>query len=82
VVDRDLIALLDAGHLGGAVLDVFREEPLPSEHPFWHHPKVLVTPHVAGVTRMAEAAEQVAEQVRAVLAERPAPGQVDRSRGY
>ncbi|MEY2897922.1 MAG: 2-hydroxyacid dehydrogenase [Pseudomonadota bacterium] len=82
VVDRDLIALLDAGQLGGAVLDVFREEPLPPEHPFWHHPKVRVTPHVAGVTRMAEAAEQVAAQVRAVLAERPAPGQVDRSRGY
>lgn len=82
LVDGDLIALLDAGHLGGAVLDVFRKEPLPPGHPFWSHPKVLVTPHVAGVTRVAEAAEQVAEQVRAVLTGRPARGHVDRSRGY
>lgn len=82
VVDEDLIALLDAGHLGGAVLDVFREEPLPPDHPFWSHPKVLVTPHVAGVTRVAEAAGQVAEQARAVLAGRLARGRVDRARGY
>ena len=82
LVDGDLIALLDAGHLGGAVLDVFREEPLPPGHPFWTHPKVRVTPHVAGVTRVAEAAAQVAEQVRAELAGRPAQGRVDRVRGY
>ena len=82
VVDEDLIALLDAGHLGGAVLDVFRDEPLPSQHPYWRHPKVLVTPHVAGVTRVPEAAAQVAVQLRAVLASRVAPGQVDRHRGY
>ena len=64
------------------MLDVFREEPLPPGHPFWSHPKVLVTPHVAGVTRVAEAAGQVAEQARAVLAGRLARGRVDRARGY
>ena len=82
VVDEDLIALLDAGHLGGAVLDVFCEEPLPMQHPYWRHPKVLVTPHVAGVTRVPEAAAQVAAQLRALLSGQPAPGQVDRIRGY
>ena len=50
VVDADLLALLDKGHLGGATLDVFREEPLPPAHPFWHHPRVTITPHVSAVT--------------------------------
>lgn len=47
VVEADLIAALDAGHLGGASLDVFETEPLPAAHPLWAHPKVVITPHVA-----------------------------------
>ncbi|WP_229722651.1 2-hydroxyacid dehydrogenase [Xylophilus rhododendri] len=47
LVDADLIAALDDGRLGFATLDAFRVEPLPQDHPFWHHPKVLVTPHIA-----------------------------------
>ena len=50
VVEEDLLAALDAGHLGGAVLDVFAEEPLPDGHPFWSHPKVTVTPHISTTT--------------------------------
>ena len=51
VVEADLIAALDNGDLAGATLDVFREEPLPSDHVFWRHPKITVTPHVASVSR-------------------------------
>ena len=50
LVDEDLIALLDSGHLAGATLDVFRTEPLPERHPFWRHPKITVTPHTSART--------------------------------
>ncbi|WP_439882616.1 2-hydroxyacid dehydrogenase [Pontibacter sp. MBLB2868] len=50
LVDADLIEMIDTGHLSGASLDVFRQEPLPEEHPFWSHPKINVTPHIASVT--------------------------------
>lgn len=49
VVEDDLIAQLDSGHLSGASMDVFETEPLPQGHPLWSHPKVLVTPHVASI---------------------------------
>jgi glyoxylate/hydroxypyruvate reductase A len=85
IVDEDLLAALDAGHLAGAVLDVFRTEPLPAEHPFWHHPKVTVTPHLSGPTPRRPAARQIAESIAALEAGTPAtalPGYVDRARGY
>ena len=64
VVDDDaLIAALDRGHLAHATLDVFRTEPLPRDHPFWAHPKVTVTPHVASATRTPSASRAVAENV-------------------
>ncbi|MGH8846483.1 MAG: 2-hydroxyacid dehydrogenase, partial [Polaromonas sp.] len=47
LVDEDLIALIDSGHLAGATLDVFRTEPLPAEHPLWRHPKITITPHTS-----------------------------------
>jgi glyoxylate/hydroxypyruvate reductase A len=85
LVDEDLLALLDAGHLASAVLDVFRIEPLPAEHPFWHHPKVTVTPHLSGPTPRKPAARQIAEAIAALEAGTPVaalPGYVDRTRGY
>ena len=85
IVDEDLLALLDAGHLAGAVLDVFRVEPLPAEHPFWHHPKVTVTPHLSGPTPRKPAAQQIAEAIAALESGTPVaalPGYVDRARGY
>jgi len=85
LVDDDLLALLDAGHLAGAVLDVFRVEPLPAEHRLWHHPKVTVTPHLSGPTPREPAAQQIAEAI-ARLERGAAPsslsGYVDRARGY
>jgi glyoxylate/hydroxypyruvate reductase A len=85
IVDDDLLALLDSGHLASAVLDVFRVEPLPAGHAFWNHPKVTVTPHLAGPTPREPAAQQVAEALAALEAGVPPtslPGYVDRARGY
>ena len=50
LVDADVLAALDSGQLGGALLDVFHEEPLPKDHAYWSHPKVIVTPHIAATT--------------------------------
>jgi glyoxylate/hydroxypyruvate reductase len=82
LVDGDLLAALDAGRLSGATLDVFREEPLPAAHPFWSHPRIRITPHVAAITRVADSAAQVAAKLRQFeRGERPG-GWVDRTRGY
>ncbi|MFB2593510.1 2-hydroxyacid dehydrogenase [Paracoccus sp. p4-l81] len=80
--DKALVAALDRGDLGGATLDVFRVEPLPADHPFWGHPKVLVTPHIAAETRPATAAQVVAENVARVMAGQPPRFLVDRGAGY
>ncbi len=81
VVEEDLLESLDSGHLGGAVLDVFRREPLPPDHPFWAHPKVTITPHVSG-WHLTGAFAEVAENYRRLLEGRPLLNEVDRSAGY
>jgi glyoxylate/hydroxypyruvate reductase A len=83
LIDDDaLIAALDSGHLAHATLDVFRAEPLPVEHPFWAHPLVTVTPHVAAATRPETAAGTVAENVRRGEGGEPFLYVVDRASGY
>ena len=82
LVDQDLLALLDEGRLAGATLDVFRTEPLPSGHPFWHHPRVVVTPHVSAATQVAESVAQVVAKIRLFESGRPVTGVVDRLLGY
>jgi glyoxylate/hydroxypyruvate reductase A len=82
LVEEDLIAALDSGHLAGAVLDVFRTEPLPPEHPFWRHPKITVTPHVAGITDPRMALAYVETCVRRNEASQPLADIVDIARGY
>ena len=77
-----LLELLDAGHVGEAHLDVFQQEPLPPGHPFWHHPRVRITPHVAALTDPAAAAAQVAAKIRRFEAGLPVTGLVDRGRQY
>ncbi len=80
--DEALLASLDAGHTGHATLDVFRTEPLPPDHPFWGHPRVTVTPHIAAETRPASAARVIAENIRRGEAGEPFLHLVDRNTGY
>ncbi|MGH7048203.1 MAG: 2-hydroxyacid dehydrogenase [Stellaceae bacterium] len=82
LVEEDLLAALDSGQLSAAALDVFREEPLPPDHPFWHHPRILVTPHIAGVTNPVTAASIVCDTIRRFEAGRPLLNEVDTDRGY
>lgn len=82
IVDEGLLELLDNGHLHGAALDVFRQEPLPAQHRYWTHPKVHMTPHTAAVTPMGPAARQIAEKIKQLAANQTVSGIVDRVRGY
>ena len=82
LVEADLLALLESGHLAGAMLDVFRTEPLPAEHPFWHHPKITVTPHTSARTLRDESIAQIAGKITALEAGLPIAGVVDPVRGY
>jgi len=80
--ENALISLLDNGHIGETHLDVFEHEPLPSEHPFWRHPRVRMTPHIAALTDARLAARQVASKIRQLEAGHPITGVVDRRAQY
>lgn len=82
LVEADLLAALDSGHLGGAVLDVVREEPLPPEHPIWRHPRIILTPHIAAVTNPPTAVAIVADHINRLREGRELQHVVDRQRRY
>ena len=83
LIDDDaLVAALDSGQLAHATLDVFRVEPLPADHPFWAHPRITVTPHIAADTRPDTSAEVIVENIRRGEAGLPFINLVDRVRGY
>lgn len=82
LVDADLLALLDSGHLAGATLDVFRTEPLPANHPFWQHPRITLTPHTSARTLRDESVAQIARKIRALEAGESIAGVVDHALGY
>ena len=83
LIDDDaLLAALDVGQVAHATLDVFRTEPLPPMHPFWGHPNVTVTPHIASDTRADTAAEVIAENIRRGESGEPFLHLVDRKAGY
>jgi len=82
LVDEDLIALIDSGHLSGATLDVFRTEPLPPAHPFWAHPKITVTPHTSARTLRVESIAQIAGKIAALQRGEAVAGVVNPLRGY
>jgi glyoxylate/hydroxypyruvate reductase A len=77
VIDGDLIAALDSGHIAGATLDVFHTEPLPEVHPFWTHPKVTLTPHIASTTNARSSVPQIVDNIRRVRAGKPVLNRVD-----
>lgn len=80
--DAALLHALDSGHTGHATLDVFREEPLPPSHPFWHHPRVTVTPHIAAETRPESAAVVLADNIAGMERGEPLRDRVDTVAGY
>ena len=82
LVETDLLAALDSGQLSGAMLDVFAREPLPSDHPLWRHPRIVVTPHVAGQAIAALMVEQVVDNIRRIERKEAPLGLVDIERGY
>lgn len=81
-VEADLLAALDSGQLGSATLDVFHEEPLPADSPFWTHPRVIVTPHAAAMTMADTAVAQVVANIRRIEAGEAPLHRVDLTRGY
>lgn len=82
LVERDLLAALDEDHIGAAFLDVFQEEPLPTDHPFWNHPRIIVTPHRASHTDATTGGYAVLDNLRRHLAGEPMRGLIRRDLGY
>ncbi len=82
LVEADLLALLDQGHLAGATIDVLREEPPHAGHPFWNHPKITLTPHTSARTLREDSIVQIAGKIRALQRGEAVAGVVDRERGY
>ncbi len=82
LVEADLLAALNTGHIGGAMLDVFAQEPLPPEHPFWRDPRVVVTPHVAGQAIAELMVSQVVDNIGRLERGETPHGLVDLTRGY
>jgi glyoxylate/hydroxypyruvate reductase A len=82
LVEEDLLEALDRGWLAGARLDVFRQEPLPPDHPFWSHPRIQVTPHISSLTEPHAVAPQILENYRRVCQALEPLHRVDPQRGY
>lgn len=82
LVEADFLEALANGQLGGATLDVFRTEPLPADHPFWRHPKIRVTPHIASMIDAETGASVIATNIRAFAATGTSEAIADANRGY
>jgi len=82
LVEEDLLAALETGQIAGAFLDVFAQEPLPQDHAFWRHPKIVVTPHMAGELLPRTAVRSIAQGIRDHRAGRPLAHVYDSARGY
>ncbi|HSF52563.1 MAG TPA: glyoxylate/hydroxypyruvate reductase A [Algoriphagus sp.] len=82
LVEEDLIPALDKGYLSGALLDVYRKEPLPQSHPFWEENRIQLTPHIASVTNPQAAAPQIIDNFRRLKSDQPLLNIVNRKKGY
>jgi glyoxylate/hydroxypyruvate reductase A len=82
VAEPDLLTLIRSGHLAGATLDVFRNEPLPAPHPFWEEPRITMTPHISALTVRHDSVRQIAGKINQLENGEPVTDVVDRSKGY
>lgn len=82
LVEHDLLEMIDNGHLSGASLDVFREEPLPKDHPFWEHDKINITPHIASLTNPKSVIPQIIENYDRMMDEKELKNEVGLEKGY
>jgi glyoxylate/hydroxypyruvate reductase A len=82
LVEQDLLDALKTGRISGACLDVFQVEPLPKGHPFWNHPKIIITPHISSLTYPKAVAPQIIENYRRIKSGKPLFNRVDIERGY
>lgn len=82
LVENDLLAAIDSGRVSHASLDVFQNEPLPTDHPFWSRPEITITPHVSARTQRDDTLEQITGKIRAHSQGQPITGIVDTTQGY
>jgi glyoxylate/hydroxypyruvate reductase A len=82
LVENDLLEAIEAGILSGAMLDVFAKEPLPKTHPFWNHPKISMTPHVASLTNFDSAIDFIVENYNRMLSKQSLLHVVSPVKGY
>ncbi|NHZ95088.1 glyoxylate/hydroxypyruvate reductase A [Massilia sp. CCM 8734] len=82
LAEPDLLTLIKSGHIAGATLDVFRNEPLPGPHPFWDEPRITITPHISALTLRSESVAQIAGKIGALERGEAVADVVDRARGY
>lgn len=82
LVEQDLLDLIDEGHVAGASLDVFCQEPLDNNHPFWQNKKIFITPHIAAVTKIEDAVNQITLNIKSLIEAKQVTGLVDRVLGY
>jgi glyoxylate/hydroxypyruvate reductase A len=82
LAEPELLAFIKSGHIAAATLDVFRNEPLPAQHPFWQEPRITITPHISALTLRRESVQQIAEKIRQLEGGQPVADIVDRNLGY
>ena len=82
LVEEDLLLALEKGYIGSALLDVFKQEPLPESHPFWSHPSIVITPHIASITQPDAAIPQIIENYRRLIDGEVLQNQVSRQKEY
>ena len=82
ISEPDLLPLIRSGHIAGATLDVFRNEPLPAQHPFWQEPRITITPHISALTLRRESVEQIARKMRQHARGEEVADVINRTKGY
>ncbi|WP_028103477.1 2-hydroxyacid dehydrogenase [Pseudoduganella violaceinigra] len=82
ISDPDLLPLIKSGHIAGATLDVFRNEPLPAPHPFWEEPRITITPHISALTLRRESIEQMVGKMRQHARGEQVADVINREKGY